>query len=214
MNNDIEHDDDFVIDKAEAEAEAAQGNRTLMKLVAHASDDWDSWSVVIAGWRALRSLAFARARTTNTKSQAYRDAMSELLRRKSHAAYDTIDKPTRSYMSRLCDNIEEINIWHAALPANDRLKWKHPQAIAKHCPKHLLAGGQRGHNKPKRVGKKKTASSTEEDRLRKILVALIREFVMPANPQRADALLKLVYPGGEEDLDDDLDDIGRDRDDD
>ena len=201
------NDDDPVIDKAGAEAEADKGNRALVKLLNHASDDWASWSITIVGWRALHSLAFAKAHTTNTSSQAYRDAMGELLRKKSHAAYDQIDRPTRSYMSKLCDNIEAIDVWYGGLPATDRLKWKHPQAIAKHAPEHLLAGGLRGHNKPK-TGKKKSASSAEEDRLRALLIAIIREFVAPTNPQRADALLALVYPG-EHEIDDSLEGIGR-----
>ena len=201
-------DDDPVIDKAGAEAEADKGNRALVKLLNHASDDWASWSITIVGWRALHSLAFAKAHTTNTSSQAYRDAMGELLSKKSHAAYDQIDRPTRSYMSKLCDNIEAIDVWYGGLPATDRLKWKHPQAIAKHAPKYLLAGGLRGHNKPK-TGKKKSASSAEEDRLRALLIALIREFVAPTNPQRADALLALVYPAGEHEINDSLEGIGR-----
>jgi hypothetical protein len=213
MNDDdgTERNDDPVIDKARAEAEADKGNRTLVKLLNHASDDWASWSITIVGWRALHSLAFAKAHTTNTSSQAYRDAMGALLRKKSHAAYDQIDRPTRSYMSKLCDRIEDIDIWYGGLPATDRLKWKHPQAIAKHAPKHLLAGGLRGHNWPKPTSKEKSTSPAEEDRLRALLIALIREFVAPMNQGRADALLAQVYPAGEQDLNDSLEGIS-DRD--
>jgi hypothetical protein len=105
----------------------------------------------------LQSLAFAEARTTDTRSHAYRDAMGNLLRRKAHAAYDQIDKPTRSFMSKLCDSIEDVDVWYGTLPASDRLKWKHPQAIAKHCPKRLLAGPGIGHNKLKKAVRKKPA---------------------------------------------------------
>jgi hypothetical protein len=170
MNDNIKQHDDLVIDKAGAEAEADKGNRALVKLLNHASDDWASWSITIVGWRALRSLAFAKAHTADTSSQAYRDAMGELLRKKSHAAYDQIDRPTRTYMSKLCDRIEDIDIWYGGLPATDRLKWKHPQAICKHAPKHLIAGGK-GHNRPKTTGRKKPASSAEEERLRQLLPA-------------------------------------------
>ena len=41
---------------------------------------------------------------------------------------------------------------------SDHMRWKHPDTIAKHCPKHLLAGG-RGGNKAARRRARKSRSS-------------------------------------------------------
>jgi hypothetical protein len=183
------------LDRESIEADIRAGAKALNELVHHAQDDWNRWDAVIQGWRGLRSLAFEKAQTSNVMSQAYRDAMGDLLRLKKYAVYDQIDRPTRSVMSRMCDQIEEITLWVAALPAEDKLRWKHPQAVAKHCPPHLLAGGKGGNKPPRKmkVGKKKT-STLEEDRLRQVLILVINEFVAPVNPQRAAELLKLLYP--------------------
>jgi hypothetical protein len=51
----------------------------------------------------------------------------------------------------------------------------------------LLEGRMR--NVPKAKGKRKRAATAEEDRLRQILLALINEFVMPVNPERAGELI-------------------------
>jgi hypothetical protein len=61
----------------------------------------------------------------------------------------------------------------------------------------MLAGGG-GHNKPvKKAGKKKKAPTAEEDRLRRLLLALIKEFVLPANPERGKQLLGALYGEGD-----------------
>jgi hypothetical protein len=137
----LEHDDDLEsIDKKAAETDITLGARALEGLINHAGDDWTRWEAVIRGWRALRSLAYIRAQTTDMASQVYRDAMSYLLSLKKHAIYDRLDKPTRSFMYKLCDHLEEISLWYAGLPAADKMRWKHPQAIAKHCPAQFLSG--------------------------------------------------------------------------
>ena len=132
--------------------------------------------------------------------------MSALLMKRKYAVYDQIDRQTRSTMYKLCDRIEEITLWYASLPGPDKDRWKHPDAIAKHCPQQLLEGRMR--NVPKGKGKKKRAATAEEDRLRQLLLALIYEFVMPVNPERARELIKLVYPEG--DPNDSISDVAAD----
>jgi hypothetical protein len=177
----------------------------LNELAQHRGDDWTHWDLVIKGWRALRAIACNKAGTNNMASQAYRDAMGELLTLKKYAAYNSLDKQTRSTMYRLCDNIEEITAWYFSDKVSDadRMRWKHPDTIAKHCPQNLLAGF--GKNKPRAAsGKpvKKRGSSANEDYLRSLLIAVIDEFVQPVNPARAAELRKQLYLAGGPDPDD------------
>jgi hypothetical protein len=141
--------DDSPMDMKAVEADIANGARAYTKLLNHSADDWTSWSITIVGLRGLRNLAFANAQTTNVLSQAYRDAMSGLLGQRKYSVYDNITKQTRSACYKLADSVEEVSAWYASLAPADQLRWKHPEAIVKHCPKHLIAGG-RGHNKPPR----------------------------------------------------------------
>jgi hypothetical protein len=204
MNDEAENEGDSVLEMPAVDAEIADGVKALNHLFRHAGDDFTKWEIVIKGFRALRNLAFASAHTSDIQAYDYRQAMGSLLRQRKYAAYDHLDRPTRSACYKLMDSIEDISLWYAALPAADKLRWTHPQSIVKNAPRHLVAGG-RGHNKPKKTGQKKRASSAEEDRLRQILIAIIEEFVRPSNPQRADELLKQVYPAG--DPNDSLDDL-------
>jgi hypothetical protein len=109
------------------------------------------------------------------------------------------------------DRIEDIDMWYVKLPADEQRRWGHPNSIRKNCPRHLLSGGK-GHNKPPKKGKKKAASTAEEDRLRQIMITIITEFVAPHNPERAKELLKQIYPGG--DPNDSLDGLLGDSEDD
>jgi hypothetical protein len=112
-------------------------------------------------------------------------------------------------MTRLSDRIEDIDLWYVRLTVDDQIQWKNPQTIAKHGPQHLLVG--MGHNKPKppsKTGKRKRASSAEEDRLRMVLIAVINEFVMPVNPQKAAELLAQFYPSYLPGPDDSLNGLG------
>ena len=90
--------------------------------------------------------------------------MGQLLKQKKYMIYDQIDNPTRSFMYKLCDHIEDITFWYAGLPASDKNNWKHPQAVAKHCPTKYLASPGKGHNKPptKTTGKKKPPMTNTE----------------------------------------------------
>ena len=134
------------------------------------------------------------------KSQAYRDAMSALLTLRKYSIYDQIDKQTRSDCYRLMDRLEDIDLWYANLPTQDKLRWRHPTTIAKHCPKHLLSGGMRGHNKPK--GEKKPPVTYETERLKALLIQVIKRLVK-YEPEARD-LLDQVNPA---DPDDDIGDI-------
>jgi len=191
--------DDGTIDMPSAEADIRLGAAKLAELLEHSGDDWkERWAVVIVGFRVLRNLAYGMAQTTNIRSQAYRNAMSELLRQ--YPIYERIDPPTRSAMYRLCDRVEDVTHWYLGLSGPDKFRWKHPQTVVKHCPKHLLTDNQCGHHKqPKKPGKKKRGASAEEDRLRALLLEVIAEAEAgPITPQRAAELRKQIWPAGEE----------------
>jgi len=50
---------------------------------------------------------------------------------------------------KMMDSLGEISAWYAAQKPGDQMRWKHPNTIAKHCPKNLL--WQPGHNVPKKT---------------------------------------------------------------
>lgn len=195
--NDINDNDEDVLDMTAINADIAAGARAYGELLKNVTEDWGRWTIIVRGLRALRDLAFAKAHTRDIKSWHYRQELSALLERRPYSVYSHIDKQTRSTCYKLMDRLDEICDWHKTLPANDQLRWKHPDFIAKHCPKHLLEGGLREHNKPKKTSQKKRASTAEEDRLRQLLLVIITEFVRPQNPARADELLKQVFPEGD-----------------
>jgi hypothetical protein len=163
--------DDDPLDMNEVEADISAGAKAFTVLLEHTSDDWGHWTIVIRGFRALRNLAFAQAQTSDIKSYAYRQKIGELLGQRKYSPYAAIDKQTRSTCYKLMDQLEEIHTWYISLPPADQLRWKHPDAIAKHCPHQLLAGG-RGHNRPPKRGKK-PASSAEVERLKALLIKII-----------------------------------------
>jgi hypothetical protein len=74
------------------------------------------------------------------KCASYRQELGALLQLRKHAIYDRIDKQTRSSCYKLMDSIDEICDWYITLPASDQLRWKHPDSIVKHAPKHLRWG--------------------------------------------------------------------------
>lgn len=200
-SDDTEDHADALLDRASIEADIAAGARAYSQLMSSAADDWTRWATTIVGFRALHSVAFDRAGTSDIKSYAYRQAMSSLLQSRKYSVYDQIDKPTRSMMYKLMDRIDEINIWHAGLPLGDQLRWKHPQSIMKHAPRHLVAGGAGG-NLPK-PGKKKAMFSPEVERLKALLIQVIRRLIK-YEPDAAE-LLEHLTPS---DPDDSLDGIG------
>lgn len=61
-------------------------------------------------------------------------------------------------------------------PVSDQLRWKHPDAIAKHCPQNLIAGGMRGDNRPKAKSKKKMVDGRIEQ-LQALLVEVIKRLM-------------------------------------
>jgi hypothetical protein len=189
-----------ILDMDAINADIAAGVRAFQKLLTHASDDWTSWSITIKGFRALRDLTFARTGTSNIQSDAYRKELGAMLSLKKYSAYSHITKQVRSACYKLMDAIEEVDIWHAALPTEDKLRWKHPESIAKHVPKNLLKDGMRGHNKPK--GKKKPITNAEIERLRVLLIQVIRRLAK-YEPKAID-LLDELNPADPNDNVDDL----------
>lgn len=208
LENDDDADTTPKFDHAAIERDIAAGAKMFSDLLRRAGDDWNRWSGTILALRGLRSLASEKSSSTNIRSQAHRNAMSELLKLRKHSIFTQMDNPTRSNCYQLMDHLEEIDEWYASLPRNDKLAWKHPTTIVKHCPKELLTRGLKGHNKPPKKNPKKKGNP-EADILRAILVEVIREFVMPVNPKRADELLAKLYPS---DPDDSLDNLNIDDD--
>jgi hypothetical protein len=191
-----------VFDRAKMEAEILTGARAFTKLLTHAADDWTSWAATIVGLRNLRNLAFAQTHTSDIQSYAYRQAIGGLLQLRKYSVYDRIDKPTRSACYKLMDNLEQISVWYAALPPADQLRWKHPQSIMKHAPRNLVEGGK-GSNRPKKKGEKKPLTSAEIERLKALLIQVIKRLIK-YEPEARD-LLDQVNPPGEPN--DSLDDI-------
>lgn len=196
---------DDALDVDAINADIALGAKALTQLLNHASQDFGKWVHAIRGLSGLRDLAFAKAQTRDVKSWHYRQQLGALLQMRKHAVYDRIDKQTRSSCYKLMDRIDDIRDWYIALPAADQLRWKHPDSIVKHCPRHLLSAGG-GHNKPKKKqGPKKPLVNVETERLKKLLIQVIRR-LMKYEPEAAE-LLDEVMPAENAPLDDSLDDI-------
>jgi hypothetical protein len=205
---DDENATDGAIDENAARQDITAGARALKEIKRTAGHNWIGWSAAVRGWRGLRELAFKRARTRETKSQAFRDAMTYQLNLVANFEYRDIPSETRAAMSRLIGHIDEIDAWHATLSVWERERWTNPQTIVKHAPKHLLIG--QGHNqskKPPTRGKKKKGNP-EAEALRAILIRVITKFVMPVDPAEATALLDGLY---QSDPDDGLDGLGDDE---
>jgi hypothetical protein len=169
-------DDQIVLDMKAAEADADAGAKAYQSLIDTKTEDFTRWTITIKGLRALCTIAYAEAQTTNKRSQAFRNAMGALLQKRRWAALAHIDRQTRSTCYRLMDRIEDVARWYATeVSSEDQMRWKHPDAIAKHCPTQYLSSGE-GHNKPPRKPakkKKKPATSAETERLKALLLRLI-----------------------------------------
>jgi hypothetical protein len=177
------------IDAEQVHQEIADGAIAFGKLLVHAAEDWTLWETVIRGLRSLCCLACARAHTTHMHSQAYHLAMRALLRQREYAVYAQIDKRTRSDCYKLMACLEEITVWYASLPPSDKLRWKHPSSIAKHCPRSLVRGGMRNHNSRKSRGPRKPAVTVETERIRALLIQVMYE------PDAAELLDQIMPPG-------------------
>jgi hypothetical protein len=95
---------------------------------------------------------------------------------------------------------------HHAGPADQR-RWAQPSSVVKHAPKELVAGGLKGHNKPKTtkaMGEKKRAVSVREDQLVALLIQVIKRLAK-YEPDALDLLDQITSTG---EFNDSLDDIG------
>jgi hypothetical protein len=196
------YDPELAIDREAIEADIAAGAKAFRILLKNADADWNNWSITIVGLRGLRNLAFARAGVSDIRSWHYRDQLAALLQQKKYSVYEQIGKQTRSTCYKLMDSLEEIDTWYAGLNPEDKLRWKHPDAIAKNCPAHLVGGGIGG-NQPKRARKKpqpKPQVTAETERLKTLLIQVIKRLAKH-EPEALD-LLDQVMPS-EPDLDDD-----------
>jgi hypothetical protein len=186
--------------------EIREGARAGEQLLRRANDSWNSWSILIRGFGAMRDLAFSRAGVSDIASHAYRREIGALLELKKNSVYaQLLTKQTRSSAYKLIDSLEQVDLWYAALPAEDRLRWKHPDSIVKHCPTNLLQGG-RGHNQPKRkaAGAKKKYDP-EIERLKALLLEVIRRLAA-YEPAAVDLLSQVSVQGSADGPDPDLDD--------
>ncbi len=193
---------ELVYDKDEINRDIAAGQKAYRELMNNASLDWTHWYAAILGLRGLRTLAFDKAGTANMRSQAFRDAMSALLTLRKHVVYDQMERGDRSACYKLMDRLEDINDWYVSLSNPEKLRWKHPETVAKHCPKEFLAGGMKKHNQPKKAAKKKPAVSAETERLKALLIQIIQR--LAKYEPDALKLLDQVYPA---DPDDAIDDV-------
>ena len=173
MDDDTEKNE---LDREAIDRDIAAGAKAFAELLRNASLDWTHWSATILGLRGLRSLAYARAGSTNMRSQAYRDAISYLLTLRKYAIYDEIDKQTRSDCYKLMNRLEDVDRWYGTLSTADKLRWKHPTTITKHCPRQYLEGGMRRHNQPLPLTtvRRKPAVTVETERLKALVLMLIR----------------------------------------
>jgi hypothetical protein len=193
------------IDIDAIEADIARGIKAYTELLDNKTADWKRWSFIICGFRGLRDLAMAKAHTSNILSQAYRDEMSRQLQLRKYSVYDRIGgknaKQLRSVFYKLMDHIEDIDLWYAGLDPDDQLRWKSPDAILKHCPKEYLSSG-RGHNKPpKQQGKKKPIVNAEVERLKALLIQVIKRLIK-YEPDARDLLDQITPADPSNDVDD------------
>jgi hypothetical protein len=174
------------LDMASINPDAEAGAEALSGLIRHVNDDWERWEVVVVGFRALRNLAFVRSGTNDIHAYAYRQEIGALLREPRWSIYSELKKQTRSACYKLMDNLDEISDWYRVQSLDDRLQWKSPKTIAKHCPSHLLSGGQRGHN-----ARRAPSATAEEQRLLREVIrlrGLLTEIILLQQVQPPDEL--------------------------
>jgi hypothetical protein len=190
-----------VLDRESIDHDIVAGAKAYKQLVKNAEEDWTRWSAIILGLRGLRSLAFEKAGTNNMQSQSYRNAMKGLLTLRKYMIYDQIDKQVRSVCYSLMDNLEQIDSWYSSLSKDEQLRWKHPASIVKHCPRHLVRGGMRGHNNPPRPAPRRPAVSVETERLKALLIQVIKRLAR-YEPAALDLLDQLHLSAAEDRVDD------------
>lgn len=197
---------DPVYDIPKLEKQADRGAKAYAQLRKEADAKWQQWEITIAGLAALSDLVSAKTGTRNRRSDAYRTEISRQMNRPRWAVYREMRPKERSACYALMDHLAEVSLWHAGLDQSDKVRWQHPETIVKHCPSHLLSDS--GRNEPKKPrnkkGPKKRMVSAEEDRLRKLLLAVIKA-LMKYEPETAQKLMDEVMPQGVPD--DDLEGI-------
>jgi DNA-directed RNA polymerase subunit F len=112
------------------------------------------------------------------------------------------------------DHINEISDWYdTKLSPSDRLKLNHPETIVKHVPKELLSIDPKDNTKVHKVAKKKKpAVSAETERLRAILIRVIK-ILAKYEPETARELMDEIMPKGTSDgPSDNIDDLFRPQD--
>jgi hypothetical protein len=104
--------------------DAIEAYRRIKKQYTRQRDDY--LKVIGPALLIARAGALKVAGTINVRSQAYRDAMGEELKR---TGLDVIDKGTRSYLLKLMDCLSELEAWLVKQTNLDRLN--HPKTIWK-----------------------------------------------------------------------------------
>lgn len=194
-------------DRTTIDEEIANGARALRDLNKHASQDWHSWSIVIRGLRALRTLALHESGAESVNSGEYRKAFTRLVGMRKYEMYDhdPIDKQARTACYKLMNRIEDVDDWYNGRPIGERLRWKHPETICKHCPPEFLEAGMVDKKKPAAKAKKKAKGLNAE--ARRYLDILLR--ILPVLAKHEPELVQQIYAElpTPEDPSDDLDEV-------
>lgn len=187
-------------DVQELDRQAIRGNKAYGELHKHAGDDWTRWEATIIGLAALRDMTFAKLGHRNMRSQAYRDEISALMSKPKYASYSLMRRQERSACYKLMDRIHDISAWYATLPSSDKLAWTHPETMVKHVPDQFLATDPRDNlpPRPKPKNPKKPVVSAESERLRALLIQVIK-LLMKYEPATAEELMDQVMPPGDPD---------------
>jgi hypothetical protein len=158
----------------------AKGLKAVGAMHKATQKNWNNWSRIVKGLRALRTLIFHETGARSVQADAFKKRMGEMLHTPKYEPFSdaSIGKQARSDCYKLADHIEEIDPWLAGRSGDERDEWNHPSTLVKHLQKlapHLLSGGMKGHNKPPRKpGKKKPMFDAEVERLKAILIRVIR----------------------------------------
>jgi hypothetical protein len=94
---------------------------------------WCDWLEYGEGLRAARAEALSRANTEDISANAYRLAMSDVLReQRLDEDGDGFDKIVRSHVMAVMDNLPAIEQWRSTLSDTDRVRWNFPSTVLQH----------------------------------------------------------------------------------
>jgi hypothetical protein len=102
------------------------------------------------------------------------------------------------------DRLDDIDAWYLSLPVEQKLRWRHPAAIVKHCPPQFVKGAMIGHNRPRRsAALRRPAVTAESERLKALLIKVIKRLIQ-YDPTAVELLDQVQPPALDVDRVDDL----------